>query len=120
MGAWWTSRASEMGVVVEDGAVRFEPRIVRTQEFLDTPATLTYVGLDGELEDVALEAGTMGFTLCQVPVVLHRGGTAGIVVTRGDETDRVEGLGLDQTQSAEIFQRTGRISRLDVSLGLAD
>ncbi len=114
------TRASEMGVVVEDGVVRFEPRIVRTEEFLDAPATLTYVGLDGEFEDVALEAGTMGFTLCQVPVVLHSGGTAGIVVTRGDETDRVEGLGLDQTQSAEIFQRTGRISRLDVSLGLAD
>lgn len=114
------TRASEMGVVVERGAVRFEPRIVRTQEFLDAPATLTYVGLDGELEDVALEAGTMGFTMCQVPVVLHRGGTAGIVVTRGDEQDRMEGLGLDKARSAEIFERAGGISRLDVSLGLAD
>ncbi len=110
-----------MGVVVEGGAVRFEPRIVRTQEFLDAPATLTYVRLDGEFEEVALEAGTMGFTLCQVPVVLHRDGTASIVVTRGDaQGDRVEGLSLDGADSAAIFERTGRISRLDVSLGLAD
>ncbi|WP_430868895.1 hypothetical protein [Demequina aurantiaca] len=113
------TRASEMGVVVEDGAVRFEPRLVRAQEFLDAPAVLTYVGLDGEFADVALQAGTMGFTLCQVPVVLHRDGTAGIVVTRGDEQNRVEGLGLDLTDSAEMFQRTGSISRLDVFLGLA-
>jgi hypothetical protein len=114
------TRASEMGVVVEDGSVRFEPKIVRTEEFLEAPATLTYVGLDGELKDVALEAGTMGFTLCQVPVVLHRGGTVGIVVTRGDRQDRVDGLSLDQVRSAAVFARTGRISRLDVSLGLAD
>ena len=93
---------------------------MRTQEFLDAPATLTYVGLDGELQDVALDAGTMGFTLCQVPVVLHRGGTAGIVLTRGDETDRVDGLRLDQAHSEAIFHRTGRVSRLDVSLGLAE
>ena len=70
------TRASEMGVVVTDGTVRFEPRIVRAEEFLDAPSSLVYVGLDGENQSLALEAGTMGFTLCQVPVVLHRGGTA--------------------------------------------
>jgi len=114
------TRASEMGVVVEGGAVRFEPRIVRTQEFLDAPATLTYVGLDGELDDVVLEAGTMGFTLCQIPVVLHRGGAAGIVVTRDGGAGGTEGLSLDLADSSAIFDRTGRITRLDVSLGLAD
>jgi hypothetical protein len=62
----------------------------------------------------------MGFTLCQVPVVLHRGGAEGIQVTRGDETDRVDGLRLGTADSAAVFDRTGAISRLDVSLGLAD
>ncbi|WP_291380017.1 hypothetical protein [Demequina sp.] len=114
------TRASEMGVVVEGGVIRFEPRIVRTQEFLDAPANLSYVRLDGELEDVALETGTMGFTLCQVPVVLHRDGQEGIVVTRGVQEDRIDGLGLGRGDSAAIFGRTGQISRLDVFLGLAD
>ncbi len=114
------TRASEMGVVVEDGVLRFEPRIVRTEEFLDAPATLTYVGLDGELRDVGIEAGTMGFTVCQVPVVLHRGGAVGIMVTRGEEQDRVRGLSLDGADSAAIFERTSVVSRLDVFLGLAD
>ncbi|NYI41069.1 hypothetical protein [Demequina lutea] len=114
------TRASEMGIVVADGMVRFEPRVVRVEEFLDAPSSLAYVGLDGENRTVALEAGTMGFTLCQVPVVLHRGGAAGILVTLGDDTNSVDGLSLDRADSAAIFDRTGLISRLDVSLGLAD
>jgi hypothetical protein len=114
------TRASEMGVIVEDGSVRFEPRMVRTEEFLDAAASLAFVGVDGELADVPLEAGTMGFTVCQVPVVLHRGGTVGIVVTRGDGQHRVEGLSLDAADSARIFDRIGAVSRLDVFLGLAD
>ncbi len=114
------TRASEMGVVVAEGAIRFEPRIVRAEEFLDASSTLTYIGLDGAPQSLALDAGTMGFTLCQVPVVLHRGGTSGIEVACGGETDRVEGLSLGRADSSAIFDRTGRISRLDVSLGLAD
>ena len=114
------TRASEMGVVVTDGTISFEPRIVRVEEFLEEPSSLTHVGLDGGLHTIALEAGTMGFTLCQVPVVLHRGGAAGIDVTRGADAGRGDGLSLTRADSAAIFDRTGLISRLDVSLGLAD
>lgn len=114
------TRASEMGVVVTDGHLRFEPGIVRAEEFLDAPAKLRHVRLDGEVGDVALEPGTMGFTLCQVPVVLHRVGAPGIGVTRADGLVRVDGLALDREDSATIFQRTGEISRLDVYLGLAE
>jgi len=114
------TRASEMGVVVTVGEIHFEPRIVRSQEFLESPSTLNFIGLDGEPASLALDAGTMGFTLCQVPVVLHRGGTPGIVVTRDGVAGSTEGLSLDLADSVAIFDRTGRISRLDVTLGLAD
>ena len=114
------TRASEMGVVVVDGRVSFEPGLVRAEEFLDAPATLLYVALGGGLEQVSLEAGTMGFTLCQVPVILHRVGVPQIAVTRANAHERVDGLTLDRESSAAIFQRTGETSRLDVYLGLAD
>lgn len=114
------TRASEMGVVVAAGSIRFEPRIVRAQEFLAAPSTLTSIGLDGCQHVTALDAGSMGFTLCQVPVVLHRGGPAGILVTRGAGTETIHGLELSAADSSAIFDRTGQISRLDVSLGLAD
>lgn len=114
------TRSSEMGVVIAEGAIRFEPRIVRAQEFLTSPSTLTYIGLDGKPTRLELDEGTMGFTLCQVPVVLHRAGDPGIVVTREGSTDKIDGLGLGRADSAAIFDRKGRIVRLDVSLGLAD
>jgi len=114
------TRASEMGVVVDAGEIHFVPQIVRSQEFLESPSTLGFIGLDGEPASLELGAGTMGFTLCQVPVVLHRDGPPGIVVTRDGVGRGVEGLSLDLADSSAIFDRTGRISRLDVSLGLAD
>lgn len=114
------TRASEMGVVVEGGAVRFEPRTVRTQEFLSESSTLTYVALTGELHSLGLDAGTMGFTLCQVPVVLRRSGQVGITITRSDGAERIDGLTLERADSEAIFRRTGEVSRLDVTLGLAD
>ncbi|MCB2413308.1 hypothetical protein LGT39_10680 [Demequina sp. TTPB684] len=114
------TRASEMGVVVTGGALEFEPRMVRAQEFLDAPAELAYVAASGDVTTLSLDAGTMGFTLCQVPVVLRRTGPQGIVVTKEDGSTRVDGLRLNASDAAAIFERTGEISRLDVSLGLAD
>ncbi len=114
------TRASEMGVVIAGGVARFEPGLVRVQEFLEAPSTLNSIGLDGLPQSLALDAGTMGFTLCQVPVVLHKAGPAGVRVTRGGQAEVIEGLTLGSADSSAIFDRTGVISRIDVSLGLAD
>ena len=79
-----------------------------------------YVDLDGERGDIAPEAGTRGFTLCQIPVVHHRRGQAGIVMSRDSQEYRVESLPLGTEESTAVFRRTGQILRLDVVLGLAD
>ena len=67
--------------------------------------------------EIPLPAGTAGFTFCQVPVVLHRGGPARMVVTagRGERVSR-NSLELDGATSAAIFERTGEVVRLDVHL----
>lgn len=114
------TRASEMGVVVNEGRLVFEPDLVRAHEFLSAPAQWAYVGLDGELTSVPLEAGTMGFTLCQVPVVLRRSGEPEIAITRGAQVSRIPGLALGLADSEALFHRTGEISHVEVSLGLPD
>lgn len=118
------SRCSDMGVVVEDGRIRFAPERVNG-EFLETPGAFNYVAVDGRGARLHLGAGTMGYTLCQVPIVLHRSGDPRIEVTRIEptpvDTTRVEttGLVLDEAASAAIFDRSGEIARLDVFLGQA-
>ncbi|HEX7589963.1 MAG TPA: hypothetical protein VF362_03180, partial [Demequinaceae bacterium] len=129
------SRFSDMGVVVADGRIRFVPERVNG-EFLETPGALDYVAADGTEARLDLEVGTMGYTLCQVPVVLHRSGDPRVEVTRVDakpvETTAVKtsavgttglvttGLVLGEAASAAVFDRSGEIARFDVFLGAVD
>jgi hypothetical protein len=124
------SRFSDMGVVIADGRIRFVPERVNG-EFLQTPGVFDYVAADGSDARLDLEVGTMAYTLCQVPVVLHRSGDRRVEVTRVDaklvEAAAVEfaavefaGLELDEAASAAVFDRSGEIARLDAFLGAVD
>jgi hypothetical protein len=116
------SRFSDMGVVVTDGRIQFVPERVNG-EFLEAPKVFDYVASDGTCSRLDLAVGTLGYTLCQVPVVLHRDGALRVEVTHVEAAApataalETSGLVLDATTSAAIFARTGAITRLDVFLG---
>jgi len=113
------SRASELGLQVRDGRVRFLPGMVAAEEFLAQAGSLRHIGLDGALQTLALDPDTLAFTLCQVPVVVHRSGPPGIQVTGPGGAQRaIAGLQLDAATSRAIFERTGTVQRLDAFLGL--
>jgi hypothetical protein len=63
-------------------------------------------------------AGALAFTFCQVPFCYVRGtGQKGIEINRADGTKKsIKGHALDQTLSAELFGRQGKISSVTVSL----
>ena len=111
------ARFSDMGVVVAAGRILFVPERVNG-EFLEAPGAFDYVAADGSETRLELEIGTLGYTLCQVPVVLHRRGDPRVEVTRvGSSAVETSGLAMDETASAAIFERSGEIARLDVFLG---
>jgi len=112
------TRFSELGVQVEAGRIAFLPWLVSSAEFLRQSATFRFFDLEGKAQSLDLKAGTLAFTLCQVPVVAHRSGSARIVVLALDGSPKVtEGLVLDAETSAAIFERTGGVRRLEVFLG---
>jgi hypothetical protein len=112
------SRLGETGVVIEDGCIVFRAHLVR-REFLDQPAAFELYDVAGAPVTLQLPAGTMAFTTCQTPVVLHAGGPARILIGAADGTGRtVTGLVLDAATSHAIFSRSGAVVRLDVYLGL--
>ncbi|HKL22767.1 MAG TPA: hypothetical protein VJ904_13250, partial [Tichowtungia sp.] len=85
------SRMMELGVRVKNGCLGFDP-------FLSTE------------NDVR-------FTICTVPVNIHKDGTNRILVERSDgESVPIDGLTLDAQQSAEIFNRSGTIQALRVTV----
>ena len=111
-------RLGELGLAVADGQVRFRPELVRRSEFLRTEAVLSYVDLTGTPQRVPLPAGAYGFTFCQVPVIVHEAGPAGITLLGADGSrTTLDALEVDPAASARIFARDGSIARLDVHLG---
>ncbi len=109
------ARWGELGVYVEDGAVRFDPVLLRDDEFLAADARFAYVDADGKDQSMTLEAGSLAFTLCETPIVYSRGGKTSISVHYADgRVDTVAGSSLPAEASALLFARSAVIRRIDV------
>ena len=114
------TRMGELGIVVEEGKLGFEPRLLHAAELLETPATFEFIDVSGERQSLDLLAGSLAFTLCQVPVVYVAGEMLGIEVTFTDGTSRtIAGTRLDEALSSGIFRRDGSIRRLTVTTPLS-
>ncbi len=112
------ARQAELGYTVADGCIIFDFLLFERGELLQVPANYDYIDVNGQTRRIALPAGSLAYTICQVPVVVQANGRAEVVAhLLGGETRRIDGHALDAATSAHIFQRDGAVERLDVSLG---
>jgi len=113
------SRLGEMGVIVEDGCLKFRAHLINPSEFLKSPGRFVYYDVEGHQQIMGLDKDTLAFTVCQVPVVVHRSGPVRIEVRNSDGSRKIiNGPDLDAETSSTIFNRTGTIRSLDVFLGM--
>ena len=111
------SRWGELGVRVSDGRIAFDPALLRADEFLAAPATFEFVDVGMEARTLELEAGTLAFTYCQVPIVYRNAAEPALRIVRADgSVEHVEGDTLSPETSAEVFGRTGAVARIEVDL----
>jgi len=114
------TRFGELGVSVADGCLLFRPRLVDRAEFASTPLTFEYVSTSGREQAWELSTGSLGFTFCQVPVCYQLGSVLRVTIERADgRCDETEGGQLSREDSAAIFERTGRIDRITVTVPAA-
>jgi hypothetical protein len=115
------ARLGELGVEVHDGTLGFAPTLLWREEFLDEAATVTARGVGGSVP-LTLEPGTLAFTFCQVPVVyrLARADARVAVTMRDGEARAFAGAFLDPDTSREVFERTGAVVRIDVTVPASD
>ncbi len=112
------ARWGELGVYVDNGAIRFDPVLLRDAEYLAAGARFAYVDAGGKEQSITLEASSLAFTLCDTPIVYRRGGKASISVHYADgRDDTVAGNSLPAEVSALVFARSAVIQRIDVHLG---
>lgn len=112
------ARFGELGVRVSDGVVRFDPGLLRGQEFIADPQPFRYLDVEGNWQTLMVPAGGLAFTWCQVPVIyqLIDEGRPSVTVTQVDGSQE---RGNDHTLSKEartaLFRRDGKVRQLTVT-----
>ncbi|MFT6798248.1 MAG: hypothetical protein ACJAWA_000357 [Nonlabens sp.] len=111
------SRFGELGIVVSDGVLSFKPSLLRKQEFLAKDQGFNYIDLGRNKQTIAVSAGSLAFTYCQVPVIYTKSLQESVLVVFKDGTEKTfERLKLDKTTSEKLFQRTGEINHIIVKV----
>ncbi len=110
-------RWGELGVAIDAGRIAFRPHLLRDAEFLPSASAFHYVDVHGTERSIALGAGMLAFTYCQVPIVYRRAEALAVRVIGADRVSTpVDGDALSPEASSEIFRRTGSLSRIEVDL----
>ena len=111
------SRIGELGVFVKEGKINFNPRLLRGSEFIKAPKTFKYTAISKEEKSIDLKEGSLCFTYCQVPIVYKNSKEEGIKIFFTDtRIEEVKDLILDTDISKMIFERTGEINKIEVSV----
>ncbi|MCY4001549.1 MAG: hypothetical protein OXF84_12195 [Bacteroidetes bacterium] len=109
------SRLGELGIRITDGFIRIHPALLRKSEFLQKPEEFKWYDLNGELKSIQLYEGQLAFTYCQVLFVYHISSEPLLKIRGSYEMERPD-LVFSYEESADIFGRTGSITRVDVFL----
>jgi len=110
------TRFSELGVQIEEGDITFVPIMLKHDEFLSEPETWCY-STGGAVQSEELEAGSLGFTLCAVPVIYRLAKECTIRVFADDNGPEViAGNHLGQAWSRSLFQREKRVQKIVVDI----
>ncbi len=106
------TRPLETGVQVENGEIRFSSLFLRQDELLAQPRTWRFHDVDLAPQTVELGAGSLGITVCQVPIVVSTTSEDPFVEVHlaDGTTHRHAGSQIDRHTSAGVFGRTGEVA----------
>ena len=109
------SRFHELGFYVNDGKITFEPTVLRKSEFIDEEKSFKFVNLDNEITYMDLNANSLAFTVCQVPIIYNLSDKEDIKIIANDGGEEIiDGHQLNFEHSQNIFNRTNLIKAVHV------
>ena len=111
------TRQAELGFFLEEGRITFDFTLFNKDEFLVEPSSFPYWDVRGQLQQIDLQAGSVAYSICQVPVVLCASSEETIEVHQADgNIQKIDGHVLDIINSRHILQRDGIVGHLIVSI----
>ena len=113
------ARQAELGLTIEDGQLSFNFILLDRREFLQAPSVFSYWDVEEVKQQIELKAGSLAYTICQVPVILQLSDRDCIALhLNNGNIQQIDGHVLDSTNSGHIFQRDGLIHHMVVSISL--
>jgi hypothetical protein len=110
-------RRTELGLLVKEGRLHFNPQFLKQDEFLKQPQQLEYMDVNGKEDKLELPAGSLFFSCCQVPVVYTLSPQSKLSIEYADgSVAEKDSASLDEELSRHVFERTGAIKRIHVSI----
>ena len=110
------TRFNELGVDVSQGEISFSPVMLKQQEFLTGPQTWHY-SVGGRMQSENLDAGSLAFSVCGVPVVYRLADTSRIEVHLDNgEVSVIETNSLGASWSQSLFKRDRQVQKLVVDI----
>jgi hypothetical protein len=110
------TRFNELGVQIKEGEIVFAPMMLKRDEFLSEPETWHY-SAGGAAQSEELEAGSLAFTLCAVPVIYRLAKECAIRVFADDgDPEIIAGDHLGPAWSRSLFQREKRVQKIVVDI----
>jgi len=111
------SRFGELGVIFEDGVLKFKPHLLRKNEFLSQDKAVKYINVSKEIQHLDLKPNQLFFTICQVPVIYHKSNKNTIDIEFSDSSKTsIDSLELPKDISKAIFKRTNRVKLLEIKI----
>lgn len=111
------TRQMELGFSIENGTIKFDFLLLDKQEFLTVPTTYEYWNVDGKQEQIECPAGSIMYSICQVPIILQTSDEPCVKVHLSNGSiQEINGYFLDVENSRHIFQRDGIIHHLTISV----
>ena len=112
------SRFGELGLLIKNGIISFNPSLIKKEEFLTEKNSFTYYDIQGNENSSNLEPGSLAFTFCQVPVIIRKATSNSIMLLKNGLTDVSKKLSLSADESKSIFERNGEIELIEVNVVL--
>ncbi len=111
------TRKGELGIKVVEGKLIFEPTLIPENQFLQEEELVSFIDFDNKPFSLKLEKGSLAFTVCQVPIVYKMASSNQIEVKyKNNSNEVVFSSELSHELSQKIFQRTGEIEQVTVSV----
>ena len=111
------SRFGELGVFVTNGKLFFNPCLLRKNEFLTAAKIFNFIDVNAKSQIIELNTNSLCFTYCQIPIVYKIDiiNKLDILFNDGSNTKFDNHL-IDETNSKKVFNRTGEIKQIQVSI----